>query len=405
RWFQCEGADAWYKYAASDLLPQGTRCASCNGAGFRKETDILDVWFDSGSSHLAVLGHRKDVPWPADLYFEGLDQYRGWFHSSLLVALGVKEAAPYRAVLTHAWVLDAEGRPMSKSLGNYVAASELIEKHGAEIFRLLAASVDYRGDVRMGPALFEQSAEAYRKIRNTFRYCLSNLNGFDPARDAVPNEKLEELDRWMLGRTAELAARCRAAYDRYEFFKVYHALYSFCTVDLSAVYFDILKDRLYTSHPSSPARRSAQTAIHRICDALVRIAAPFLVFTTEEVWRHLPGPPRAGAASVHLAEFPQPKDIDAGLAADKTARWEKLFEVRGEVLKALERARQAKQIRGSLDAQVTLRAEGDWAALLNDYKGQLRALFIVSAVQLSRDSVPEIQPSDLPGLAIGVRAA
>ncbi|MGH9789429.1 MAG: class I tRNA ligase family protein, partial [Candidatus Acidiferrales bacterium] len=240
--------------------------------------------------------------------------------------------------------------------------------------------------------------------RNTFRYCLSNLSGFDPARDAVPNEKLEELDRWMLGRTADLAARCRAAYDRYEFFKVYHALHSFCTVDLSAVYFDILKDRLYTSHPNSPARRSAQTAIHRIADALVRLAAPFLVFTTEEVWQHLPGAPNR-AASVHLTEFPQPKEIDAGLPADKAARWEKLFEVRGEVLKALERARQAKQIRGSLDAQVLLRAEGDWAALLETYREQLRALFIVSAVDLSRDSVPEVQPSDLPGLAIGVRAA
>ncbi len=404
RWFQREGADAWYKYDASDLLPQGTRCASCNGTGFRKETDILDVWFDSGSSHLAVLGHRKDAPWPADLYFEGLDQYRGWFHSSLLVALGVKGAPPYRTVLTHAWVLDAEGRPMSKSLGNYVAASELIEKYGAEIFRLLASSVDYRGDVRMGPALFDQSAEAYRKIRNTFRYCLSNLSGFDPARDALPSEKLEELDRWMLGRTAELAARCRAAYDRYEFFKVYHALYSFCTVDLSAVYFDILKDRLYISHPSSPARRSAQTAICRIADTLVRLAAPFLVFTTEEVWQHLPAATKR-AASVHLTEFLQPKEIDAGLSAEKAARWGKLFEVRGEVLKALERARQAKTIRGSLDAQVILRADGEWSALLHDYKDQLRALFIVSAVDLSRDSVPEVQPSDLPGLAIGVRAA
>ncbi|HXE76403.1 MAG TPA: isoleucine--tRNA ligase [Candidatus Xenobia bacterium] len=403
RWFQREGADAWYKYDAADLLPQGTRCERCGETRFRKETDILDVWFDSGSSHLAVLGHRPDLPWPADLYFEGLDQYRGWFHSSLLVALGVKGAAPYRTVLTHAWVLDAEGRPMSKSLGNYIAASELIDKYGAEIFRLLAASVDYRGDVRMGPQLFEQSAEAYRKIRNTFRYCLSNLYDFDPACDAVPPEKMEEIDRWILARTAELAARARQAFDRYEFFKVYHALYGFCTVDLSAVYFDILKDRLYTSYPRATARRSAQTALYRIADALVRLVAPLLVFTAEEVWQHLPGATQR-APSVHVTEFPDPKELDAGLPADRAARWEKLLEVRDEVLKALERARQAKQIRGSLDAQVHLRADGEWSKLLHDYRDQLRYLFIVSAVELGGDGA-EAQPSDLPGLAIAVRPA
>ena len=279
-----------------------------------------------------------------------------------------------------------------------------MEKHGAEVFRVVMASLDYGGDIRMGQQLFEQATEAYRKIRNTFRYCLSNLYDFDPARHALPADKMEELDRWMLGRTAGLVARARESYNCYEFFKVYHALYSFCTVDLSAVYFDILKDRLYTFHPNSHERRSAQTAIYRIADALVRLAAPLLVFTTEEVWQHLPGA-RQRAASVHLAVFPQPKEIDAGLPAEKAARWGKLFEVRGEVLKALERARQAKQIRGSLDAQVYLRADGDWAPLLRDYQDQLRAIFIVSAVQLGRDSVPEVQPSDLSGLEIAVRPA
>ncbi|MBI2956025.1 MAG: isoleucine--tRNA ligase [Acidobacteria bacterium] len=404
QWFKREGADAWYRYPAQDLLPQGTRCENCGHSGFRKETDILDVWFDSGSSHLAVLGHRPDVPWPADLYVEGPDQYRGWFHSSLLVALGAKGEAPYRGVLTHGWVLDAEGRPMSKSLGNFVAARELCEQYGAEILRLLMASVDYHADIRLGPTLLEQTVEAYRKIRNTLRYALSNLYDFDPARDARPLAQLEELDRWLLERAAALVERCRASYDRYEFFKVYHALYNFCTVDLSAVYFDILKDRLYTFHPASPARRSAQTVFYRLCDALARLFAPFLCFTSEQVWQHLPGA-AARLASVHLAEFPRGEELRTGLPPEKAAAWEKLFAVRAEVLKALERARQAKKIRSSLDARVYLRADGDWGSLLDAYHDQLRALFIVSAVDIGRDSWPDVYRSELPGLEVGIAPA
>ncbi|MFQ5662952.1 MAG: isoleucine--tRNA ligase [Terriglobia bacterium] len=404
QWFKREGADAWYRHDAQDLLPQGTRCDNCGQTGFRKETDILDVWFDSGSSHLAVLGRAPELPWPADLYLEGSDQYRGWFHSSLLVALGVKGASPYRSVLTHGWVLDPEGRPMSKSLGNFIPAREICEKYGAEIFRLATASVDYQADIRFGPGLLEQTAEAYRKIRNTFRFCLSNLYDFDPAGDALEPTQLTELDRWLLRRTAELVERGRAWYDGYEFHKLYHALYNFCTVELSARYFDIIKDRLYTFAPASRERRSTQTALYRIAHALTRLVAPILCFTSEEVWERLPRAPEQ-APSVHLAGFPRREEVDAELPPEKAASWETLFAVRSEVLNALERARQAKKIRSSLDAQVYLRVNGSLTSLLEEYKDQLRALFIVSAVRLGRDAQPETYKSDRPGLEIAVQPA
>ncbi|MDA2913454.1 isoleucine--tRNA ligase [Acidobacteriia bacterium AH_259_A11_L15] len=405
KWFQREGADAWYRHAAEELLPHGTRCENCGHTGFRKETDILDVWFDSGSSHLAVLGRGPENPWPADVYLEGNDQYRGWFHSSLLVALGIKDATPYRAVVTHGWVLDAEGRPMSKSLGNVIAPREIWDKYGAEILRLVAASVDTHADIRIGQQLLEQTAEAYRKIRNTFRFCLSNLYDFDPAAHVVPAERMVELDRWLLSRAAELVARSRAWYERYEFHRVYHAFYNFCTVELSARYFDIVKDRLYTFAAASPERRSAQTALFRVAHALVRLMAPVLSFTCEEVWDHLPGA-KPTAASVHLAEFPRPEQLDARLAAETLSAWENLFAVRNEVLKVLEQARQAKTIRSSLEAQVYLRVSGDTLApLLENYRAELPALFIVSAVRLGREARPHLRKSELPGLEIGVSVA
>ncbi|MFQ5694460.1 MAG: isoleucine--tRNA ligase, partial [Terriglobia bacterium] len=393
QWFKREGADAWYRHEAQDLLPQGTRCQNCGESRFRKETDILDVWFDSGSSHLAVLGGSKELNWPADLYLEGNDQYRGWFHSSLLVALGAKGRSPYRGVVTHGWVLDPEGRPMSKSLGNYIPVREICEKYGSEVFRLATASVDYHADVRFGAALLDQTAEAYRKIRNTFRFCLSNLANFEPERDALAPQEMLELDRWLLRRTAELVERTRAAYEGYEFHRVYHALYNFCSVDLSAIYFDILKDRLYTRAPHSPERH-----------ALARLAAPVLCFTCDEVWEHLPAVSNQ-PASVHLAEFPQREEIDAGMSDDKASAWKKLFEVRREVLKALEQARQAKTIRSSLEAQVYLRAGDGLVPLLNDYRDQLRALFIVSGVCLGDNGLPSMQVTELPGLEVAVGPA
>src|SRR5215469_6024547 len=297
-WFKKEGADAWYKHTPEELLPAGTKC-QCGASRWRKENDILDVWFDSGSSHLSVL---KGPEWPADVYLEGPDQYRGWFHSSLLVATGVKHAAPYRGVVTHGWTLDEQGRPMSKSLGNSIDPKEICDKWGADLLRLWVTSVEYQADVKMSERVMTQLSEAYRKIRNTFRFALSNLNDFDPARNLLADQRMEEMDRWMLDRTAELVKKCREWYAAYEFHRVYHAMHDYCVVDLSAFYYDVLKDRLYTKAPDNPSRRSAQTAIYKISSALIRIMAPILVFTAEEIWKHLPkaaGQP----SSVHIALF------------------------------------------------------------------------------------------------------
>jgi isoleucyl-tRNA synthetase len=384
-WFEREGADAWFAREPAELLPPGTRCP-CGAARWRKESDILDVWFDSGSSHLAVLdGRDRDHRWPADLYLEGPDQYRGWFHSSLLIGLGVKDAAPYRVVLSHGWTLDAEGRPMSKSLGNVLSPREICDRWGADLLRLWVASQDYHADLRMSEQAMAQLGEAYRKLRNTFRFALGNLNDFSPERDALPPEKLWELDRWMLERTAWLVGDCRAWYEQFEFHRVFHAVHDFAVVDLSAFYFDVLKDRLYTFAPASPGRRSAQTAVHRIAHALVRLLAPILVFTAEEVWKHLPRPP-AEPASVHLARLPEPAELATGLPAEQAADWARLLEVRAGVLKALEQARNEKRIAGSLEAKVTLGADGPLGSLLERYRAWLPAVFIVSQVELDRGS-------------------
>jgi isoleucyl-tRNA synthetase len=407
-WFTKEGADAWFTHSVEELLPAGTRC-SCGAAGWRKETDILDVWFDSGSSHLAVLNRRdasgQELPWPADMYLEGPDQYRGWFHSSLLVGVAVRNAAPYRHVLTHGWTLDAKGQPMSKSLGNVVLPTEVCEKWGADLLRLWVASQDYTADVRMSDNVMTQLSEAYRKLRNTFRFALGNLAGFDPTRDAVPDAEMEELDRWMLSRAADLVRQCRKWYESFEFHRVFHALHDFAVVDLSAFYFDVLKDRLYTFAPRNRSRRSAQTAVYRISKAVLALAAPIIVFTAEEIWKYFPrvaGDPD----SAHLALFPTPEFLGGTLDAAKAANWEKLLAVRTEVLRALEAARNAKTISGALEAKIVLSAGGDLALLLEKYKGWLPALFIVSQVQLAADAAPNAQKSEaLPGLSVSVQHA
>ncbi len=402
--FKTEGADAWYKYSAEELLPAGIKCAKCGHEKFRKEMDILDVWFDSGSSHLAVLREEGENRWPADLYLEGNDQYRGWFHSSLLIAVGAKGAAPYRGVVTHGWVLDGNGAPMSKSLGNVIAPREIWEKYGADILRLVAASIDYHSDMKISQGLLGQSAEAYRKVRNTFRYCLGNLYDFNPAEDMVPPDEMEEIDRWALAKTADLVEVCRAAYDSYAFHKVWHQVFNFCVVDLSATYFDVLKDRLYTFGAKSRARRSGQTAIYRIALVLTRLLAPILSFTTEEIWEKLPAEGKR-LASVHLAEFPRREELEAGLSPKKLSAWGTLIEVRDQVLKALETARQAKIIGSSLEAEVRLTAEGDLGALLDQHREQLRALFIVSQVSLGEDDGVDFESTDYPGLQVAVRKA
>ncbi|HTU32926.1 MAG TPA: isoleucine--tRNA ligase [Candidatus Acidoferrum sp.] len=384
--FEREGADAWFTHSSEELLGPAVKCA-CGASKWKKEEDVLDVWFDSGSTNLYVLTNspvsNPDGSWrPADVYLEGPDQYRGWFHSSLLVAEGVKGRAPYRQVVTHGWTLDEKGQPMSKSLGNAMEPNEINAKWGADLLRVWVASQDYTSDVRLSEAMMQQLAEAYRGIRNRFRFALSNLYDFDPARDSVPDSQLWEMDAWMLRRTGALVRRCREWYDNFEFHRVYHAIEDFCTVDLSAFYFDVLKDRLYTFAPKNAGRRSAQTAIYRIANALDRLIAPTLVFTSEEVWKflpHLPGEPE----SVHMALFPEPEAFESALDEKRAGNWERLLEVRNEVLKALEPLRAAKTISASLEARVTLRASGKLAAILREYAKQLPALFIVSQVELA----------------------
>jgi len=384
RLFAEHTADIWYQRSAAELLPAGTQCARCGGTAFGKETDILDVWFDSGSSHLAVLTPQNHLPWPADLYIEGGDQYRGWFHSSLLMGVGLKGSSPYRACALNGWVLDGEGRAMHKSLGNSIEPETVIQHHGAEMLRLWTASVEFHEDVRMSETILTRLIDAYRKLRNTFRYLLGNLYDFDPRADAVPAGEMLELDQWILLRAETLVTRCRAWYDELAFHKVYHALYDFATVDLSAFYLDVLKDRLYTAAAKSRARRSAQTALHRLAGALVRLVAPVMTFTAEEVWGFLGQP-----GSVHLALFPEPAELTAGLPGEQRKRaenWDRLMIVREDVLKSLEAARQEKFIGAPLEARVRLTANGSLYPLLRQYAGELPALFIVSQVVLDEQA-------------------
>lgn len=402
--FEQEGADAWYKKTAAELLPVGAKCPKCAAANWRKETDILDVWFESGSSHLAVLG-SDELPWPADLYLEGPDQFRGWFQSSLLVSTGVKDAAPYRGVLTHGWTLDERGDPMSKSLGNIIEPRSISEKFGADLLRLWVASQDFTSDVAMSESIMKQLVEAYRKLRNTFRFALSNLSDFNPSRDAVPAAEMMELDRWMLDRTAALAKDCAEWYSAFEFHRVYHAVHDFAVVELSAFYFDVLKDRLYTFEAGGRPRRSAQTAVWNIADALVKLIAPILVFTSEEVWRYLPKTSSA-AGSVHETIFPTAESLAAGLDETLSAQWRTLAAIRGEVLKALEAARNAKTIGGSLEARVELYAQGAEREALETHASSLPALFIVSQVSLLGDAPASGTKSEtIKGLTIAVRRA
>ena len=387
--FGREGADAWYTKEAKDILPTGTNCPGCSGMAFRKETDIIDVWFESGSSHAAVLGHEPDLPWPADLYLEGGDQYRGWFHSSLLVAVGTRGHAPYRAVATNGWTLDPQGKATSKSLGNGIDPVEIAKKLGGEIIRLWVASVDFQEDVTVSEDLMKQVAENYRKVRNTFKYLLSNLPDFDPAQHAVKFDDLQALDKYWLLRTAELADRVRGYYERFEFHRIYHLVNEFA-VDLSTGFIDVVKDRLYTSAPNSHGRRSAQTATWRIAEALVRLVAPIMSFTADEIWSFLPAV--AGRQeSVHLAHFPKAEDITGTVSDPAGAEtvwkdFETLMKVRDAALKALEVARQEKTIGSALEAVVTISGPSELVPLLQRYRNDLRFLLIVSGVEVKPSS-------------------
>jgi isoleucyl-tRNA synthetase len=400
KWFEKEGADAWYKHSPEQLLPAGTTC-SCGATKWRKENDILDVWFDSGSSHLAVL---KGPEWPADVYLEGPDQYRGWFHSSLLIGVGIRNSPPYRGVVTHGWTLDEKGQPMSKSLGNTLYPAEICERWGADLLRLWVASVEYQADVKMSERVMIQLSDAYRKIRNTFRYGLSNLADFDPASDTLPNEQMDEMDRWMLERTADLVKKCREWYAGYDFHRVYHGIHDFCVVDLSSFYYDVLKDRLYTKAPKSKSRRSAQTAVWKITSALVRLIAPMLVFTAEEIWKYLPKTP-GEHESVHMALFSEEKELRADIASKQVALWELLSKVRGEVLKALEAARNEKKINSGLEARVLLNAELELKAKLKQYLPLLPGLFIVSQVDFLTAGTGDYRSDAIPGLEVTIQKA
>jgi isoleucyl-tRNA synthetase len=386
--FDVYGADAWYERPLEEFVPAGTACPACGGTTFERESNILDVWFDSGASHEAVLGANHDLTWPAAVYLEGSDQYRGWFHSSLLVGLGTRDRAPYETVITHGFVVDEDGRKMSKSLGNTVVPQDVIKQHGAEIIRLWAAMVDYREEVRLGKEILARVVEAYRKLRNTLRYLLANLYDFDPATDLVPAERMMDVDRYAMARYADAALRARAAYDEYNFQSIVHTLNNLATVDLSAFYFDVSKDRLYTFGAQSDARRSAQTAMYRIVEGLVRLLAPILPVTADELWRALPSSADARGAkadgaradSVHLTDFPA--DLAGWQDPERVAQWQQLIEIRSRVNASLEDMRQAKTIGTSLEAVVRLGASGERLKILRAHRADLPMLFIVSDVEL-----------------------
>ena len=376
--FEVDNADAWYEQPLEAFVPPGFTCEHCGGSTFERERNILDVWFDSGSSHEAVLAQRAELAWPADLYLEGTDQYRGWFQSSLLVAIGTRDRAPYRATLTHGFVVDEQGRKMSKSLGNTIVPQEVMRNSGADVLRLWVSMVDFREELRLGKAVLARTVEAYRKIRNTFRYLLSNLYDFDPTRDQLPAARMLEVDRYATALYARLVQTALRAYGDYDFQAVFHALNEFVTVDLSAFYVDVSKDRLYTFRADSVDRRSAQTAQYLIADGLSRVAAPILSVTADEIWRALPG---ARDESVHLAEFP--RHVESWRDAALEERWAQLRELRALVNGQLELARVAKTIGSSLEAHVrlTVPTTHPLAAVIGARESDLPMLFIVSSVE------------------------
>jgi isoleucyl-tRNA synthetase len=402
--FEKHGADIWFEKDISYFLEDDVKCSSCGSKNFVKENDILDVWFDSGVSHAAVLEPREDLRWPADLYLEGSDQHRGWFHSALLTAVGTRNQAPYKAVLTHGFVVDADSRKMSKSLGNVIAPSEVIDRYGAEILRLWVSATDYREDIRISENILKQLSDAYRRIRNTSRFMLGNLFDFDPAVDEISYDSMPEVDRFALHKLQGMIEKTLKAYDQYEYHIIYHALHNYCTLGLSAFYLDILKDRLYTSPPKSDARKSAQTVMYFLLDSLARIMAPLLPFTAEEIWEHMPAHSEK-TSSVHIASLPalnsQWKDDDLA------KKWETILNVRAEATKALEEARAAKQIGHPLDAAVTIVAKEGLYDLLQPYAEDLRFIFIVSSVSLLKDKKLDgsFESEKVEGLSIKIDAA
>ena len=399
--FKVHSSDVWFDWSAEQLLPAGTICPKCGAAAFEKENDILDVWFDSGVSHAAVLEPNPKLASPADLYLEGSDQHRGWFHSSLLESVGSRGVAPYKSVLTHGFVLDGKGHKMSKSTGNVVAPEDVIKKFGADVLRLWCSAQDYRDDTRISEEILTRVSEAYRRIRNTCRYILGSISDFDPANHSVPVTDMPEIDRWALHQLELLKERVLTAYQDFAFHVIYQDVNAFCTVEMSAFYLDILKDRMYTSKADSLSRRSGQTVLHEILDTLLRLLAPVLSFTADEAWQHMPG---RKEQSVHLAAFPalHPEWKDDSLVE----RWDRIMKVRADVSKSLELARVAKTIGHSLDAAVVISGTPELMAFLREYEAELQSIFIVSKVTLADALAGDFWTSEnIDGLKVQVTAA
>ena len=385
--FREKGADAWYEMDAKDLMPEGIKCSECGCTKFKKETDIMDVWFDSGSSHAAVLDEREYLNYPADLYLEGADQYRGWFQSSLLTSVATKGVAPYKTVVTHGWVVDGEGKKMSKSLGNTIIPDDVVKQYGADILRLWVASSDYHADIRVSPDILKQMSEVYRKIRNTARFILGCIPDFDPNKDCVSDDMLEEVDRYALMRLNDVVKASIDGYENFEFHMIFHAIHNFCVIDMSNFYLDVIKDRLYVEKSDSVTRRAAQTTIYRVLDTITRLVAPILAFTSEEIWKFMPHDSSCNTESVLFNEMPKPKaNVDEALVA----RWDRIHLVRDDVKKALEIARTEKVIGASLDAEVNVYADGEMYDFLNSID-DLSAVFIVSKANLIKGGEGEFK--------------
>ena len=400
--FRKEGSNGWYTHEAKEILPAGATCPHCGGKQFRKESDIMDVWFDSGSSHAAVLKERDELSYPADLYMEGADQYRGWFQSSLLTAVACNGKAPYKNVLTHGWVVDGEGKAMHKSAGNAIAPDEVINTYGAEILRLWVASLDYRVDVRLSKEILKQLSETYRKVRNTARYILGNIHDFNPDTDSVADSALTDIDRWALMRLDDVVVKARKAYEEFNFHDAFYTIHHFCVVDLSNFYLDVLKDRLYVEKADSESRRAAQTVIYRILNTLTRLLAPVLAFTSEEIWSFMPHGKDDDARSVLLNEIP----AGSGVTPDRDflAKWDRIHALRDDVQKALENARTAKIIGGSLDARVTLYCDGEALPFVKSVESLLPMVLIVSKVDIVAEGSGEFT-GDFAGVSVSVAHA
>ncbi len=393
--FRVKGADAWHELSAAELMPEGAKC-ECGCSAFKKETDIMDVWFDSGVSHAAVCDNRDYLGTPADLYLEGADQYRGWFQSSLLTSVATKGVAPYKTVVTHGWVVDGEGKKMSKSIGNVIIPDDVVKQYGADILRLWVASSDYHADIRVSQDILKQLSEIYRKIRNTARFILGNISDFNPDTDMVDNSALSEIDHWALMRLDEVVKTCREAYDNFEYHIIFHAIHNFCVIDMSNFYLDVLKDRLYVEAPNSITRRAAQTAMYKILDVLCRLVSPILAFTADEIWQFMPHTADCDARHVVYNEIPEAKgeyDIDF------MARWDRIHEMREDVKKALEIARAEKVIGAALDAKVTLYADGELYDFAETVRDMLKTVFMVSDFELQKGGEGTFK-GDVEGMSV-----